>query len=125
MDEEDIFKWQLDYGSSSSSQPRVFETKFGGGVVQVIPDGLNPVDTSYNVQIDATNAQAAEIVAFLTAHVGNPFHWAGPGVPHVLPTAAGRAAYLAKLFRVRATRWRENWQSFEYKRVTATFRVFI
>lgn len=74
----DTFRWQATSQSSGSATASVRRAKFGDGYSQQTAEGINSVARKYQVSFVATKAVIAEIIAFLDAHAGTSFLWAGP-----------------------------------------------
>ena len=69
------------YASSSSSEFRVREIRFGGGYRQAAPDGINNRVRSYSVAWENVPLAGANVVRdFLDARKGaTAFRWTAPG----------------------------------------------
>ncbi len=73
--------WTESAGTSVELVPRVAETQFGDGYVQVSDDGLNPLAEAWDVVHDNVEAAIAdEIEAFVRPGLGRAvFDWVPPG----------------------------------------------
>ena len=79
-------------GTSAQTKPRMISTTFGDGYVQDTPDGSNPNTRSWTLSWDPLQpSEASSMVAFLDAHVGQPFYFTIPG--DVAPRTVVQAGY--------------------------------
>lgn len=74
----DTFSWKATSQSSGSATASVRRAKFGDGYSQQVAEGINSVARKYQVSFVAPKAVVTEIIAFLDAHAGMSFLWAGP-----------------------------------------------
>ena len=71
------FTWVPSYDSDMDASIRVLESKFEG-YRQVVPDGINTFEDTWNLVFNVAPAVADNIVAFLKAKAGVPFTSALP-----------------------------------------------
>jgi phage-related protein len=107
------FTWIPSIGFTSDITPRVSTARFGDGYSQRVPDGINNIGYSWNLQFQSiTLEDAAAIEAFLVSKQGSlSFTWLPPGESTEV--------------RVICNKWSKTYDSSISRAISATFeRVF-
>lgn len=74
----DVFTWRATSSSTGEVKGRVRRTQFGDGYYQSIPDGLNHVSGTWQLQFVGTEEAVSPITQFIDAHIGRSFLWTPP-----------------------------------------------
>lgn len=107
------FTWLPSIGFNSSSTPRVRTAKYGDGYVQRVPDGINNIDQTWELQFQSQEIDTANSIEnFLAARGGSvSFSWLPPGETSEV--------------RVICPKWSKNYESSITRSISATFeRVY-
>jgi phage-related protein len=75
------FTWIPSIGFTNDSTPKVKTAKFGDGYSQRVPDGINNISQSWNLQFQSQPVEVAEAIeAFFRLKQGvTSFTWVPPG----------------------------------------------
>ena len=98
------------YSASKKSEPAIRTIQFGDGYQQRLTVGLHQNPKEWNLTFDVTDAEAAEIEAFLDARAADAasFDWAPPD---------GTTTY-----KWICPSWNRELYEFQRSRITVTFR---
>ena len=108
-----IFSYVPDRGFGKQTSPRVLNTQFGDGYAHRIADGINSINTSWDLTFssrDLTDSEA--IITFFETRAGvTPFQFTPPGE--------------ATQYNVICPSWSQQYESHISRNISATFtRVY-
>jgi phage-related protein len=102
------FIWRADPGAAVPVKPRVRMAQFGDGYSQALPDGLNHMLSTYNLNFSRlTDVEAMQIELFLQTMGGTaPFRWKTPN---------------GLMQRFRCAEWNVNYGEIDDHSISAVF----
>ncbi|CAB4180551.1 COG4718 Phage-related protein [uncultured Caudovirales phage] len=105
------FTYAPDDGADKDTKPRVLAAQFGDGYEQVTGDGINTLQSEWQVTFTRDSATIDTIESFLDTKAGvTSFTWTPPGMSEI---------------RVRCRDYRRSLAAYGWHRLSATFkRVF-
>lgn len=74
----DTFEWRADLATSGGGDFGVFQSKFGDGYSQDVPNGINNETQTWSVSISGYGDKVQPIIDFIRSHTGKSFFWKAP-----------------------------------------------
>lgn len=74
----DSFEFSYELAAAGEDSPRLLSAKFGDGYVQEVPDGINPIESSWSITVTGSLETVRDARDFLRSHVGIWFWWFPP-----------------------------------------------
>lgn len=74
----DTFDFPFELTAGGEDSPRLLSAKFGDSYAQEVPDGINPIESTWSITVTGALETVKAARDFLRGHVGLWFWWFPP-----------------------------------------------